>query len=77
MSNNEQADQEFLSDLLRGADAISAFIRELGETHIKPQNVYYLKRSGKYPIARHGRELVASKRQLTRHARKISFVAVA
>jgi hypothetical protein len=75
MSDDQsENDQRFAADLLRGAVRISAFLRELGE-EVEPEDIYYLKRSGKYPIGRHGRELIASKRQLTRHARKISVIA--
>jgi hypothetical protein len=75
MSIDDQSDDErFTADLLRGATRIAAYLRELGED-VEPGNVYYLRKSGKYPIGRHGGELIASKRQLARHAKKISVVA--
>ena len=75
MSDDQsENDQRFAADLLRGAARISAFLRELGED-VAPEDIYYIKKSGKYPIGRHGRDLIASKRQLMRHAKKISVVA--
>jgi len=72
MSIDEQsADDRFTADLLRGAAAIAAYLNELGETDVKPGNVYYLRKTSKYPIGRHGGELIASKRQLARHLKKI------
>jgi len=70
-----ETDERFVADLLRGAVAIAAYLNELGETDVKPGNVYYLRKTSKYPIGRHRGELIASKRQLARHARKISVVA--
>jgi hypothetical protein len=76
MSIDEQsADDRFSADLLRGAARIAAYLKELGEVDVEPGNVYYLKKSGKYPIGRHKGELIASKRQLARHAKKISVIA--
>ena len=76
MSLDDQSDNErFAADLLRGAVAIAAYLNELGETDVKPGNVYYLRKTSKYPIGRHRGELIASKAQLRRHARKISIVA--
>jgi hypothetical protein len=73
MSIDDQSDGDrFAADLLRGAVRIAAYLNELGETDVKPENVYYLRKSSKYPIGRHGGELIASKRQLARHAKKIS-----
>jgi len=73
IDDQSQNDERFAADLLRGAVRISAFLRELGE-EVEPADVYYIKKSGKYPIGRHGRDLIASKRQLTRHAKKISSI---
>ena len=76
MTIEDQSENErFVADLLRGAAAIAAFLNELGETDVRPGNVYYLRKSGKYPIGRHGGELIASKRQLTKHAKNICNVA--
>jgi hypothetical protein len=75
MSDDQsENDQRFAADLLRGAARIAAYLKELGE-EVEPEDIYYIKKSGKYPIGRHGRELIASKRQLMRHAKKISFVS--
>jgi hypothetical protein len=68
---NMEEDQA--GDLLRGAEKIAAFLRELGED-VKPEDVYYLRRSGKCPIGKHYADLIASKRQLSKHARKISTI---
>jgi hypothetical protein len=77
MSIDDQSedDRRFAADLLRGAAAIAAFLNELGETDVTSGSVYYLRKAKKYPIGRHAGELIASKRQLARHARKISNVA--
>jgi hypothetical protein len=75
MSDDQSENERFAADLLRGAARIAAYLKELGEEEVEPEDVYYLKKSGKYPIGRHGRDLIASKRQLSRHARKISSVS--
>jgi hypothetical protein len=75
MSDDQsENDPRFTADLLRGAERIAAFLRELGE-EVEPADIYYIRKSKKYPIGRHGRDLIASKRQLMRHAKKISVVA--
>jgi hypothetical protein len=53
-------------DILRGATQIAA---ELG---VKPEDVYYLARVRKYPIARLGKILIASKQQLRRAHRAMT-----
>jgi hypothetical protein len=61
---SEKSSERLADDLLRGARRIGNF---LGVTE---DAVYYLRRSQKWPIAKMGKELIASKRQLTHHARK-------
>ena len=61
-------------DLLVGADAIRAFLVELGIPR-KTADPYYLKRAGRWPIGNtsgEGGKLIASKRRLTQHAKKIT-----
>jgi hypothetical protein len=72
MSN--QSDERF-GRLLRGANNICAYLRELGEVDLEPQDIYYIHRTQKYPITKHGRDLIANTSQLARHARKISTVS--
>ena len=74
MSSDDQADERFTADLPRGAERIAKFLNELGEEDIAPGDVYYLRRTQKYPIGKHGGELIASKSRLARHAKKITAV---
>jgi hypothetical protein len=74
-ANNPQddGDDRFAGDLLVGADAIRAYLVGLG----MPQSVdvYYLKRSGHWPIgntAGTDGKIIASKRRLIRHLEKIT-----
>jgi hypothetical protein len=60
-------------DLLVGANRIKAFLVELGmPEHV---DIYYLRRTGRWPIGKTGGEggnLIASKRRLIRHAAEIT-----
>jgi hypothetical protein len=66
-------ERRLVGDLLVGADAIREYLVSLGmPTEI---DVYYLKRSGQWPIGKtsgDGGKLIASKRRLTRHAHKLT-----
>jgi hypothetical protein len=61
-------------DFLVGRDAILAFLVELGMP--EETDVYYLKRSGAWPIGSTSRDgggkLIASKRRLIRHLEKLT-----
>ena len=60
-------------DLLIGADAIRAYLVFLGMP--ADIDVYYLKRTGHWPIGKTGGDggsLIASRRRLARHADKIA-----
>jgi hypothetical protein len=57
-------------DLLVGADAIHAFLVHLGMP--ETTDIYYLRRTKRWPIGSDGAKLVASKRRLSRHAEKIT-----
>jgi hypothetical protein len=59
--------ERLADDLLIGAEAIRPYIRAKNV-----DQVYYFARTGHWPIGRLGKMLVASKRQLDRHARKIT-----
>jgi hypothetical protein len=59
-------EQTLANDLLRGARRIGKYI---GATE---DQVHYLYRSRKWPIGKLGKDLIASKAQLTKHANKIT-----
>jgi hypothetical protein len=71
--HHDDGDERLAGDLLVGADAIRAFLIELGmPTGV---DVYYLKRSGHWPIgntAGTDGKIIASKRRLIRHLEKIT-----
>ena len=76
MDTTQQHDDDLAGDLLVGADAIKSYLIFLGW----PEGVdpYYLKRSGAVPIGNIGGEggkLVASKRRIANHTRKITAPA--
>jgi len=69
--------ERFAGDLLVGADAIRVFLAHLGMP--ADTDVYYLKRTGRWPIGstngggrKGGGKLIASKRRLIRHAEEIT-----
>jgi hypothetical protein len=72
----DDGDERLAGDLLVGADAILNYLIFLGmpaDTDV--DDVYYLKRTGRWPIgntAGDGGKLIASKRRLARHAEKIT-----
>jgi hypothetical protein len=71
-AQQDEGDARLAGDLLVGADAIREYLIYLG---MPDPDVYYLKRSGNWPIgntAGHRSKLVASKRRLARHAEKIT-----
>jgi hypothetical protein len=69
---SEKSDERALADdLLFGAEQIAAFMATaLTGTNVGADDVYYFRRSGKWPIGKLGKDLIASKAALTRHARK-------
>jgi hypothetical protein len=80
--NQPQHDDEdaLPGDLLVGATAIAAFLRELGMPEETDEgDVYYYNRTGQWPIGKtnpgKGGKLIASKKRFTRHARKITAPA--
>ena len=74
MDTTEHSEAEMCAgDLLVGAEAIRAYLAYLGMP--EDVDVYYLKRAGRWPIGKtagDGGSLIASKRQLIRHAEKIT-----
>ena len=72
MDNNQhEGDAHLAGDLLVGAKAIAKHISSLG-VPVDAGDVYYLHKVGKWPIGKHGRDLIASKRRLDRHGQKIT-----
>jgi hypothetical protein len=69
---SEKSEERGLADdLLFGAGRIAEFMAAAvigGE--VDADDVYYFRRSGKWPIGKLGKDLIASKAALTRHARK-------
>jgi hypothetical protein len=68
METKETAKQaeRLADDLLAGGAEIAEFLG------CKPREVYHLHKTGRLPIGRLGRKLIASKRQLARHTDKIT-----
>jgi hypothetical protein len=75
-NQHNDGDERLAGDLLVGADAIRDYLTFLGMP--ADIDVYYLKRSGGWPIGKTGGDggsLIASKRRLARHAQKIAAPA--
>jgi hypothetical protein len=73
LDDDDESVERLAGDLLVGADAIKAFLVELGMP--EQTDPYYLKRAGRWPIGKTGGDgglLIASKRRLTRHVEKIT-----
>jgi hypothetical protein len=62
-SEKPNGDESVADDVLRGAVAIGA---ELG---VEPADVYYIRKTQKYPIGKSGKTLIASRQELRRHHR--------
>jgi hypothetical protein len=79
MDNNQhdEGDERYAGDLLVGARAIRDYLVWLGRLSDEDDDnvVYYLRRTGRWPIGADGGNLIASKRRLTRHAQKITAPA--
>jgi|AmaraimetFIIA100_FD_contig_51_12495738_length_350_multi_3_in_0_out_0_1 hypothetical protein len=71
MSNDLQTNDDLAEDLLRGANAIADFLNSIGFGDVTVGDVYYLRRANKVPIAKFGKELIASKSKIVRHTRKL------
>jgi hypothetical protein len=77
MNTNLHQDDEIertLGDYVVGADDILAFLIALG---VLPKDatvdaIYYLRRTGRWPIGSDGGKLIASKRRLCNHASKLA-----
>ncbi len=54
------------SDLLKGATAIVVYLRELGLDDVDETDVYYFAKAKKLPIGKFGKNLIASKKRLSR-----------
>jgi hypothetical protein len=76
-NQHDEGDERYAGDLLVGARAIRDFLVWLGRLSDEDgeDDVYYLKRTGRWPIGTDGGNLIASKRRLTRHAQKITAPA--
>lgn len=70
ITHQDDDSERAAGDLLVGADAIRAFLIELGMP--EGVDVYYMRRAGRWPIGTDGARLIASKRRLARHAEKIT-----
>jgi hypothetical protein len=71
-----EGDDALAGDLLVGADAIKSYLIYLGMP--EEIDVYGLKRYARWPIGRTGRDggkLIASRRRLANHVRKITAPA--
>jgi hypothetical protein len=66
----QSPEQTIAADLLIGAEKICEYIQALG-FNATVDTVYYAKKTGRWPITKHGNTLLASKSKLTRHARSI------
>jgi hypothetical protein len=72
-SSHDDVDERSAGDLLVGADAIRDYLVFLGMP--ADIDIYYLKRTGHWPIGKtagDGGSLIASKRRLARHTDKIT-----
>jgi hypothetical protein len=67
--------ERLAGDLLVGAAAIRAFLVHLGWPVEKDDEIYYLKRTGRWPIGNTGGSdgpLISSKRRLSNHVHKMA-----
>ena len=67
---HDEGDERLAADLLVGANAIRSYLVYLGMPD--DVDVYYERRAGRWPIGKHGANLIASKKRLARHAEKIT-----
>jgi hypothetical protein len=67
INQQHECDAHLADDVLLGAKSIAEHITSLGFP-VDENDVYYLHRVKKWPFYKYGAFLIASKRQLTRHA---------
>jgi hypothetical protein len=66
MDDNSQQSDLADNDLLRGASAIAEHLRSVGLDNVDESKIYYFARSKKLSIGRFGKDLIASKKRLSR-----------
>ena len=66
IGHNSGQTEPLSSDLLFGAEQIAAFIG------VEPAQIYYIRKSGKLPISKFGKVLIASKRKLRLAANRLT-----
>ena len=74
-NQHDEGDERLAGDLLVGAAAIAAYLVYLGMKDIDEDDVYYLKRTRRWPIGNMGGDsgpLISTKRRLARHTQKIA-----
>ena len=71
-AQQDDGDDRLAGDLLVGAARIAEHLSVLVGEPVDRDKIYYFHRAGKWPIGKHGAELIASKRKLARHADKIT-----
>jgi hypothetical protein len=57
------------SNVLKGGRQIEAYLAEIG---FPDEDAYYLHKTGRWPIGKYGKFLIATKANLDRHARKLT-----
>jgi hypothetical protein len=74
MDTTQQQDDErrIAGDVLIGATRIAEHISVLVGEPVDEDDVYYFKRVKKWPIGKHGAELIASRKKLNKHADRIT-----
>ena len=76
-TTTEQEDERLAGDAMVGADVILPYLIFLGvlPADADVDDIYYLKRTGRWPIGNIGGDagkLIASKRRLARHVQKLA-----
>jgi hypothetical protein len=73
MDDNSQPSDLADNDLVRGASAIAEHLRSVGLDNVDESDVYYFARSKKLSIGRFGKDLLASKKRLTRDLQRAAL----
>jgi hypothetical protein len=72
MDTNQHDEGDVAGDLLVGASRIAEYISTLINEPVGEDDVYYFRKTGKWPIGKNGADLIASRKRLNRHGRKIA-----
>ena len=71
-AQHDEDDQRFTADLVRGAERIAEVLAEILGEPVSADQVYYWHKKKRWPFTKHGADLIASRKKLHSHGRKLT-----